>query len=53
MREQVERLREAALRKKVSFAEIRFASVRSNSLMVQDGRADRVGTATGPGSGCG
>ncbi len=51
MREQVERLRDAALRKKVGFAEVRFASVTSSSLMVQDGRADRVGTGQRAGLG--
>jgi len=51
MQEQVQRLRDAALKRKVEFAEVRFASVRSSSLMLQDGRADRVGTAERAGMG--
>lgn len=43
MREQLERLREEALRRRVDFAEMRYAAVRSSSLLLQDGRADRAG----------
>jgi TldD protein len=42
MKKQLERLREEALRRRVEFAEARFAAVRHSGLMLQDGRADRV-----------
>ncbi len=51
MREQVERLRDAACARKVAFAEVRFAAVKSSSLMLQDGRADRAGTSDRAGVG--
>ena len=51
MREQLERLRGEALRRKAEFAEARYAAVRSSSLMLQDGRADRAGTSTRAGVG--
>jgi len=42
MRRQLERLRDEAVRRKVQFAEARFAAVRHSGLVLQDGRADRV-----------
>jgi TldD protein len=51
MREQLERLREEALRRKVEFADARFAAATSSGLMLQDGRADRAGGGTRSGMG--
>jgi TldD protein len=51
MTKQLERLRDEALRRKVQFAEARFAAVRHSGLVLQDGRADRV--AAGKRSGIG
>jgi len=51
LREQVESLRDRAIRRGVHFAEIRFASVRSSSLLLQDARADRVGAGERTGVG--
>ena len=48
---QLERLREAAARRKVDFAEIRCAAVAHSALMLQDGRADRVGAGRRTGMG--
>jgi TldD protein len=51
MKGQLERLREEALRRRVEFAEARFATARSSSLLLQDGRADRMGTGERAGMG--
>jgi TldD protein len=51
MREQLERLREEALGRGVEFAEARFAAARSSSLVLQDGRADRMGAGERAGMG--
>ena len=51
MREQLERLRDEAMKRKVEFAEARFASVTSSGLMLQDGRADRMGAGKRAGMG--
>ena len=51
MREQLERLREEALRRKVEFAEARYAALKSSSVMLQDGRADRAGRSERAGVG--
>lgn len=50
-REQLERVRDAALRRKVQFAEARYAAVRHSGLMLQDGRADRAGAGQRAGMG--
>ncbi len=51
MRWQLERLRGVALTRKLEFAEMRFATSRSSSLMLQDGRADRMGAGERAGLG--
>jgi len=51
MRRQLERLREAVRKRKVEFAEMRFATSRSSSLVLQDGRADRMGAGERAGIG--
>jgi TldD protein len=51
VRDQLQRLRDRALRRKVQFAEARFAAVRSSGLLLQDGRADRVGAGERAGVG--
>jgi TldD protein len=51
MRQQLERLCAAALKRKVEFAEMRFAASRSSSLVLQDGRADRMGAGERAGIG--
>lgn len=51
MREQLERLREEALRHKVAFGEARYAAAKSSSVMLQDGRADRAGSSERAGVG--
>jgi len=51
MRRQLERLRGLAFKCKVEFAEMRFAASRSSSLMLQDGRADRMGAGERAGLG--
>jgi TldD protein len=43
VRQLLERLRDQALRRKVEFAEARLAEGTTSGLMLQDGRADRVG----------
>ncbi|MDH4179882.1 MAG: TldD/PmbA family protein [Armatimonadota bacterium] len=48
---QLERLREAAAARKVDFAEARYAAVAHSALMLQDGRADRVGAGRRAGMG--
>ncbi|MCJ7821891.1 MAG: TldD/PmbA family protein, partial [Armatimonadetes bacterium] len=50
-REQLERVRDMALRRKVQFAEVRYAAVRHSGLMLQDGRADRAGAGERAGMG--
>lgn len=50
-REQLGRVRDAALRRKVQFAEARYAAVRHSGLMLQDGRADRAGAGERAGMG--
>ncbi len=45
------RMRDAAARRAVDFAEIRYTSVTHSSLMLQDGRADRMGAGTRSGMG--
>ncbi len=42
MKKQLARLRDEALRHRAQFAEVRFASLRQTSIVLQDGRADRV-----------
>jgi TldD protein len=51
IKDQLERLRDEARRRKVRFCEVRFASVRSSSLLLQDARADRVGAGERTGVG--
>ncbi len=51
MKKQLERLRDEALRRKVQFAEMRFAAVARTALVLQDGRADRVAERKGAGLG--
>jgi TldD protein len=51
MREQLERLRDEALRRGLWFAEARFAAAKSSGLMLQDGRADRIGAGERQGLG--
>jgi TldD protein len=51
IRDQLERLRDEARRRRVPFAEVRFASGRSSSLVLQDARADRVGAGERSGVG--
>ncbi len=51
MREQLERLRDEALRRRLGFAEARFAAAKTSGLMLQDGRADRIGAGERQGLG--
>lgn len=51
VRQSLCKLRDKALRRKVDFAEIRYTSVRHSALMLQDGRADRVGAGSRAGVG--
>jgi len=44
-------LRDAATRRKADFAEVRYTAVRRSSLMLQDGRADRMGAGDRSGIG--
>jgi len=48
---QLERLRDEALRRRLEFAEARFATARSSGIMLQDGRADRMGAGERAGMG--
>ncbi len=50
-RQQLVAIREEALRRKLEFAEARYAAVRYSSLMLQDGRADRAGEGERAGMG--
>ncbi len=51
LKEQLERVRDEALRRKVEFAEARYAAVRQGGLVLQDGRADRAGAGERGGMG--
>lgn len=51
LKQQLQRLRDEALRRKVEFAEARFARARSSGLVLQDGRADRMGAGERAGVG--
>ncbi|NIQ98877.1 MAG: TldD/PmbA family protein [Gemmatimonadales bacterium] len=44
-------MRDEALRRRVEFAEIRYAAVDHSAIMLQDGRADRLGAGTRAGMG--
>jgi TldD protein len=50
-KEQLERVRDEALRRSVEFAEARYVAIRHSGLMLQDGRADRVGAGKRAGMG--
>ena len=50
-KEQLERVRDEALRRSVEFAEARYVAIRHSGLMLQDGRADRVGAGQRAGMG--
>jgi len=51
LKQQLTHLRDEALRRKVNFAEARYAALRHTSLMLQDGRADRLGAGQRAGLG--
>jgi len=51
LRKQLERVRDEAVRRKLEFAEARFATARSSGLVLQDGRADRMGAGQRAGMG--
>jgi len=51
IKQQLERLREEALRRRVEFAEVRYAASTHSALMLQDGRADRIGAGDRAGMG--
>ncbi len=51
LRDQLAHLRDQALRRGLDFAEARFAAVRYTGLMLQDGRADRLGAGQRAGLG--
>ncbi len=50
-KKQLKRVRDEALRRKVDFAEVRYAAANHSGLMLQDGRADRVGAGRRAGMG--
>ncbi len=50
-RRQLAGVRDEALRLKVEFAEARYAAIQHSALMLQDGRADRVGAGERAGMG--
>jgi len=51
IKQRLARLRDTAVRRKVDFAEVRYTAVRHSSLMLQDGRADRMGAGRRSGMG--
>ncbi len=51
IKQQLAHLRDTAIGRKVSFAEVRYTAVRHSSLMLQDGRADRMGAGSRLGMG--
>jgi len=51
IKQQLERVRDAAIQRKVDFAEVRCASVAHSALVLQDGRADRLGAGKRAGMG--
>ena len=51
VRRQLERVRDEAIRKEADFAEVRYAATTHSGLMLQDGRADRVGAGRRAGMG--
>ena len=51
LKQRLPRLQDAALRRKADFAEVRYTAVRHSSLMLQDGRADRMGAGDRSGMG--
>ncbi len=51
IKQQLQYLRDEALRRKVEFAEARYAAITHSALMLQDGRADRIGAGDRTGLG--
>jgi TldD protein len=49
--QQLARVRDEALRRGLDFAEVRYASTKHSGLMLQDGRADRLGAGRRAGMG--
>jgi TldD protein len=51
IKQRLVRLRDTAARRKADFTEIRYTAVRHSSVMLQDGRADRMGAGSRSGLG--